>query len=240
MIRLNYLVSDLHGFFDSFCDLLQLINFGKEDTLYILGDVIDRGPQPVALLQLIMSEPNMHLLLGNHEDMLLGFLHDGVLARWMRNGGGVTLNQWQRLTGPLQLELTDFLRSCPLYLLRNQYLLVHSGLHVADGMRAENPATVLALQEKNQLIWSREEFFNRPALSQVVTIFGHTSTGRIRALRGLPEEVPFTIWQDELYQDKIGIDCGSYNPTGGQLGCLRLEDLQQFYVPTVKLQNGQA
>ena len=40
----HYVVSDIHGEDDRFHAMLQKINFSKEDTLYILGDVVDRGP----------------------------------------------------------------------------------------------------------------------------------------------------------------------------------------------------
>lgn len=213
--------------------MVELINLRAEDTLYILGDVLDRGPEPIALLRLVMREKNMQFLLGNHEDMLLNYVRDGSLERWMRNGGGITLEQWEGQSQSTRLEMTDFLLSCPLYRKTGgHYLLVHSGLIVPDEMRGKDVDSILATQEKNQLVWSREDFFDRAALDQTVVIFGHTSTARIRTSRGLPVPVPFTIWHDELFLDKIGIDCGSYNPQGGQLGCLRLDDLQEFYVPT--------
>lgn len=225
-------MSDIHGFRDSFIKMVERINLRAEDTLYILGDVIDRGPEPIALLQLVMREKNMLFLLGNHEDMLLNYLTDGSLERWMRNGGGVTLKQWEEQSLPTRLEMADFLLSCPLYRKVDHYLLVHSGLIVPKEMREDDVDSILAVQEKNHLVWSREDFFNRAALDQTVVVFGHTSTACIRASRNLPVPVPFTIWHDELFLDKIGIDCGSYNPQGGQLGCLRLDDLQEFYLPT--------
>lgn len=46
----TYCISDIHGCFNEFQDMLKLINFQKEDELYILGDIIDRGPQSAEML----------------------------------------------------------------------------------------------------------------------------------------------------------------------------------------------
>ena len=46
-----YVMSDIHGEADLFHAMLEQIGFSESDTLYILGDVIDRGPDGIALLQ---------------------------------------------------------------------------------------------------------------------------------------------------------------------------------------------
>lgn len=66
-----YVLSDIHGNRKNFDDVMGKINFGKEDSLYILGDVIDRYPHGIQLLRCIMEMPNVHMLLGNHEWMMM-------------------------------------------------------------------------------------------------------------------------------------------------------------------------
>jgi len=41
---MTYAVSDIHGCYDKYRELLRVIRFCPKDTLYVLGDVIDRGP----------------------------------------------------------------------------------------------------------------------------------------------------------------------------------------------------
>lgn len=65
-----FVISDIHGQKEAFFSLLEQVKFSEYDELYILGDVIDRGPYGIALLQHIMSQPNMHFILGNHEEMM--------------------------------------------------------------------------------------------------------------------------------------------------------------------------
>ena len=67
----TYVLSDIHGEKDRFEAMLETIGFSQEDTLYILGDVVDRGPDGISILRRIMNMPNVYMLLGNHEDMML-------------------------------------------------------------------------------------------------------------------------------------------------------------------------
>lgn len=64
-----YCISDIHGRIDLFNEMLDLINFGKDDMLYVLGDCIDRGGG-LAVLQKIFElekEGRAKLIQGNHE-----------------------------------------------------------------------------------------------------------------------------------------------------------------------------
>ncbi|MGE5654855.1 MAG: metallophosphoesterase family protein [Bacillota bacterium] len=231
---MDYVIGDVHGYLDAFVELVNKISLTAQDNLYIIGDVIDRGQRPVDMLQLVMHEKNMHFILGNHEDMLLNYVKDGSTERWMRNGGEVTLRQWQKLPAKRRRDLADYLHAAPLYRKVGRFLLVHAGIMTPEEIPDTPKAAVdeiLATQTRTALLWSREDFFNRPALAETTVVFGHTSTARIRGTRGLDSPPQLSIWHDELYHDKIGIDCGSYRP-GGQLGCLRLDDLTEFYVPT--------
>ena len=63
---MNYAISDIHGRFDKYKEMLSLIDFAPRDTLYVLGDVIDRGPDGIPILQDMMLRPNVFPLLGNH------------------------------------------------------------------------------------------------------------------------------------------------------------------------------
>ena len=66
-----YVMSDLHGDWAHFKLMLLKIRFSKSDQLYIIGDVVDRGPHSIKLLQFIRQQENMTLLMGNHDLMLL-------------------------------------------------------------------------------------------------------------------------------------------------------------------------
>lgn len=96
----NFIViGDIHG---SFNYLLQLVSicgdFDHGARLVFAGDYIDRGEQSAEVLEFLSSmdfplRPEPVFLLGNHEEMLLEFLHgcDNVLPDWLSVGGDRTL-----------------------------------------------------------------------------------------------------------------------------------------------------
>jgi serine/threonine protein phosphatase 1 len=117
----TYVVSDLHGQFHLFEKLLERISFSDDDFLYFAGDAIDRGSDGIKILLKIMDSPNMDLLLGNHEFMMLNTIsHDGLVERlpggdsvlWMySNGGEVTFKAYKDLEEVRRKELVNWLMS---------------------------------------------------------------------------------------------------------------------------------
>ena len=65
----TYVMSDIHGMAELLEKMLRKIAFSPEDRLYILGDMIDRGPDPAGVIELAASRENIVALKGNHEDM---------------------------------------------------------------------------------------------------------------------------------------------------------------------------
>ena len=97
-----YVLSDIHGNTERYNSIMQQINLQESDTLYVLGDVIDRYPDGIKILREIMKKANTKMLLGNHEYMMLNAIdseykldeyeYNNLLRLWYRNGGLVTHN----------------------------------------------------------------------------------------------------------------------------------------------------
>ena len=236
-----YVMSDIHGNLRRFESVLAQIGLQPEDTLYILGDVIDRHPDGIRILRRIMATPNMHMLLGNHEYMMLralgepydeadreaGLDPEACLALWYRNGGGVTHRYLKRISKAVRRELFAYLKALPLNIDitvdGKAYKLVHGGPEeaFADNRDIRYPnATHFSVWKR----WQPED-----ALPGGYTmIFGHTPT------RYFQEAKPMTIYHGKA---RIGIDCGSGYPETpdselhgyGRLACLRLDDGREFY-----------
>ena len=68
---LIYVMSDIHGNERRFNSIMKQIDLRPEDTLYVLGDVVDRHPGGIRILRRIMAMPNAKMILGNHEYMML-------------------------------------------------------------------------------------------------------------------------------------------------------------------------
>ncbi len=102
----TYAVSDLHGYYDVFIRGLDRIGFSETDTLYVIGDAIDRGPDGIKILQYIMAHRNMDLIIGNHEFMMLNSVDPGGYKEcngtdaflWLNyNGGRATFRKYKSL-----------------------------------------------------------------------------------------------------------------------------------------------
>lgn len=71
---MTYAMSDIHGCWREYREALEKIAFSDADRLYIIGDIVDRGPDVSSVLEDVMSRDNVHVLAGNHEYMGLRVL----------------------------------------------------------------------------------------------------------------------------------------------------------------------
>ena len=67
----TYVISDIHGQYNMFIELLDKIVLLFTVTLFFLGDVLDRGPHPIKTIRKLMEMPNAICLVGNHEFMAM-------------------------------------------------------------------------------------------------------------------------------------------------------------------------
>lgn len=69
----TYLIGDLHGCYQEFCDLLDRVQFDQnKDQLWLTGDLVARGPDSLAVLRKVVSLGSaVRMVLGNHDLHLL-------------------------------------------------------------------------------------------------------------------------------------------------------------------------
>lgn len=123
-------MSDIHGQYMAYRKMLEKINFSDDDFLYVLGDVIDRGPDGIRIIKDVKNRPNMEMILGNHEFMLLNAVkyirerekvidfqakaEEGLTALelWTHpgNGGEGTCLEFINLPNEEQDEIIDYLK----------------------------------------------------------------------------------------------------------------------------------
>src|SRR5437868_1391312 len=72
-----YAVGDIQGCFKPFLNLLETINFNpKADTLWITGDLVNRGPNSLEVLRYVKALGDKHItILGNHDLHLLASVY---------------------------------------------------------------------------------------------------------------------------------------------------------------------
>jgi len=232
----TYAISDLHGCKKEFDQMLDLIGFSEYDEMWIIGDVCDRGNESIPLLKEIMANDHMHLIFGNHDQYLADYAQTLIDAKkggtfammdldmltWLHfNGGFTTADQFMDLDYPECYDIKLFLEERTYYkylaVKGRKFLLVHAGL--GEYCR---PDVRLSEVPVNELIWSHIGLDDNP-FRDVTMIVGHTPT----------------FLYDKAYEGKIAhglktdilhIDCGCV--FGKALGCVRLDDMQEFYVPS--------
>lgn len=231
-----YVTSDLHGYPpEAFMKLLDRAGFTGDDFLFVLGDVIDRGEYGAELLLWLTEQPNVQLILGNHEAMLAScsFLFEEVteksfakltvdqmrlLETWVDNGALPTiagLRKILRQDALLVEGILDYLQDAPLYECveagGNRFILVHSGLGNF------HPNRPLDKYMPDELLWERPTP-DTVYFPDATVIFGHTPTeffGEQYRGRAIKTE----SW--------ICIDTGA--AMGNSPMILRLDDGKEFY-----------
>ncbi len=128
-----YACSDIHGQYGLFKKMLNGIRFSDDDLLYILGDVIDRGPESIPMLLDIMSRDNIICLIGNHELMMYtNYKFPDRENYWLHssNGGTITRNAFMKLPAALQNEILTYIGNMALQVElpigNTRFLLSHS------------------------------------------------------------------------------------------------------------------
>ena len=232
----TYVMSDIHGNYGAYNEMLQKIRFSDDDILYILGDILDRGSNPIQIILDVMKRPNVEVLAGNHCVMALECLSFllkeitqesladldsemfGKLLNWRQNGASTTIKEFLKYDRSIQQEILAFISELDVYdeieVAGKTYILVHAGLGNFS------PEKQLWEYELNELVWERPDYGKMYFLDKYV-ISGHTPTLAIESnLR------PGYIYQANHH---IAIDCGC-SFSGGRLACLRLNDMKEFYV----------
>lgn len=118
----TYCIGDVQGCFDELLLLLQEIAFdAQKDRLIFVGDLVNRGPHSLAVLDFVMTTPNVLVVLGNHDLHLLATAA-GARKPSPKDTFGDILQQ-ARLE-----EMLDWLRHRPLAIEENGYFFVHAGV----------------------------------------------------------------------------------------------------------------
>lgn len=94
-MKRTFVIPDIHGCCRTFRQLLfHRLELQKTDTLYLLGDYIDRGPDSKGVIDTILELQrdgyDVQAIKGNHEEMLIETFESGSdesLMNWMENWG---------------------------------------------------------------------------------------------------------------------------------------------------------
>lgn len=227
-----YAVGDIHGRLDLLDQLLAMIEQdverspARKSLLIFLGDLIDRGPDSSGVVERLRTYSHdrlqMHVLAGNHEEILLRLLvgERGLLDGWLKFGGAECLRSYGTEPSTLDgLNETDalavvqaaiphehkqFLGSLADTVSFGDYLFVHAGIR---------PGLDLSLQSQFDLRWIRKQFLDCEDDHGMIVVHGHTISESV-------DERP----------NRIGIDTGAYRT--GVLSALVIEGEHRMVIDT--------
>lgn len=218
----KYVMSDLHGCYDEFIQMLELINFNSSDELYILGDIFDRGPEPLKILDYVVANKNITLLKGNHEKMYEEYYESGDASLWYYNGGQTTHNNLMKKDYIYLDNLYKYIKRLPIVKVVDKFILVHAGLYFPkdfDCLKLEE----FLNQEEDVCLWDRSNIGNEKQYKDYTIICGHTP---VQVINNSNDDVKIKKAYGTLY-----IDCGCcFKQANGKLACLRLDDMKEFYI----------
>ena len=218
----HYVMGDIHGEADRFHAMLKKIQFSEDD-------VIDRGPDGIALLLEIMEMSNVIILLGNHEYMMLQYLSPDAtcieIRRWNKNGNAPTLAAYLKQKEKVQQRIIAYLRSIPTHL---DIEVAGKRFYMVHGFPGDNV---------HDEVWTRPTMESENPIPDCRLIIGHTIVLSLIQ----PEEKRINHALDLESRGEhlnilhapglINLDCGcGYDMPIKALACLRLEDFQEFYI----------
>lgn len=216
----NYVMSDIHGMADLLRRMLDEIQPDREDRIYILGDMIDRGPDPAGVLDLVRNSPNITALRGNHEDGFVEWYESDD-----RDWYPYYYNTYDVLRADGQLrekipEYVEYMKSLPLY------AKVKTGGECFLLAHASTEEILHIWKRKERLLWDNSMIDRQRGIPGYVSVVGHVPTFLIRGTRSEPA----SIWKSPDGR-LFDVDCGAvFAQAGGRLGCLCLETREEYYV----------
>jgi serine/threonine protein phosphatase 1 len=213
----RFVIPDIHGCARTLAALLfDVLKLTVQDKVYFLGDYVDRGPRSKEVLDQIINLQQkgftLHLLRGNHEEMLLRACGSIEYYRvWIMNGGKETLASFS-IEDPCEVpsEYRTLCATLPCYMDLHDCILVHAGL---------NNAVPDPFSDVEYMLWSRAGAPSQQNLGQKRIISGHTPVSR--------ERIKQSIMTNHILLDN---GCVYKNePLLGTLAALELDTLSLYF-----------
>lgn len=238
----TYVISDVHGCYDQFIQLLEKIKFSDNDRLILLGDLVDRGPRSCKLLSFIMGKPNIYPILGNHDYFAFKNLRwltttfsvestkkidkDSleIFFEWFKDGGESTVNEFRTLNDSQRQKIIEFISE--FYFYKEWTVNGRKFVLVRAGINDFYPNKPMIDYEFYDLIFDHPDYQVKYFPDRFL-VTGHTPTPIVRKLVGQSNG---NDGDDLIFRthNHIAIDSGCVY--GGRLAALCLDDLSEYYV----------
>ena len=224
-----YAVSDLHGCYDKYMKLLERLHLTSDDSLYILGDIVDRGSGGMKILLDLIDRKNVFSCRGNYDhcaQILLrnfalpndGCFADGLeeaFSLWPSDGGSTTYEEFLSLDESKQHAVLRYLGSLLVY---KKLTVGGQKFFLAHTVPEKSKMLNIDSCRISDFIMGEPEY-EKMYFEDAVIVTGHTPTGFI------DPDYTGRIWKGNNH---IAIDCGAV--FGNPLGYICLDTMEEIYV----------
>lgn len=177
----RWIIPDIHGCSTTLkCLLENQLRISKHDSIYFLGDYIDRGPDGKGVLDYLMQlekeEYEVHFIKGNHEEMCVKAYEADQKKKWF-GGKHIEQKSWEAVGATQTLEsfgvkhpreipkeYIDWMNACVPYIELEDYILVHAGMN----FNIANP-----FEDEHSMMWTRNFKVNYEKSHGKKIIHGH-------------------------------------------------------------------
>lgn len=229
-----YVIGDIHGRKDKYDEMLEKINPGFEDAVFVLGNAIDVGEDSIAILQDMMMQTFIYPVLGESEYMAKKILplvqHTStadeakaalkgadaeLFDTWMKKGGEKTLRDFLALGDDDKESILEYLAEFQPYeeieAGGRNFVLVHAGIRNFD------PEKSLDDYDESDFVFEAADY-SKVYFRKSFLVTGHTPTVAIDKK-----------FFGKVYTAKnhLAVDCGA--AYGGRLACVCLDKLKTYY-----------
>lgn len=230
----TYAATDLHGMYNLWEQIKEYMK--PEDTLYYLGDAIDRGPRGWDVFTELLDDPRVIFIKGNHEDMMYySYVFSGELGTeyfkaWDKNGGKETRKNLQEknLSYSEKMEYIYKIKDMPTFRIyqnerKETFLLTHAGFTPTKEYWNLN----LFEQEYSNL-WNRKHITERWPQDTVnenkFVIHGHTPIPYMfQLIPGIQDPIIYCAGH------KVNLDTGAFDSNMAILYNLDKNDIEIYF-----------
>lgn len=158
----RWVIPDIHGCINTLTQLVENnIRLTKEDSIFFLGDYIDRGPDGKGVIDYLIDLKekgyDVNYLIGNHEDYCINayqkdqgriLFKSSIQKEWENHGAKATLASFGvKHVRDIDKKYIDFMRNGKFFIELKEYILVHAGMN----FHITNP-----FEDTKSMLWARD------------------------------------------------------------------------------------
>jgi len=160
------IIGDIHGCYQEFLELLDKTGVSNEDKIIALGDIIDRGPDSMSVINFFISHHNALCILGNHEAK-----HIQVFSGKIKPAPSQQ-KVLQQISVTAQENIVNYFEKLPLYIELPEIIALHGYLEPGVALEKQQKRVLigatsgeLLMKKKYPEPWYQYEHGNKPIIA---------------------------------------------------------------------------